>query len=154
MRTPLFLLALAASAAFAAPPTTDQVAKIQYDVKKAQAAVDKKYEGRELSKEEKKQQLKERADAENAVIEKSGVDRKDYARTEAKLSKDDRAAVAYETEKLEKQDKAAAQQAKQGGGNGEVVIEKGGQGQMSPEEEAAAMDKAAGFKSGGGKKRR
>lgn len=159
MRSFALCVMLFAAAAFAAPPSAEEMAKLQHDIQKAQSDSDKKYQGRELSPEEKKQQIKDRGAAENAVLEKAGVDRKEFARASAKLSKDDRAAVENEKAKLEKSDKAAAGggAAKGGGGNGEVVIEKGGQGQMTPEEEAAAMDRQQGLgksSGGSGKKRK
>jgi len=151
MRTFTLLIAVFATAAAASPPTAEQMAKIQYDVKKATDAVDKKYQGRQLSSDERKQQMAERAAAESAVLDKAGVDKKEYVKADAKMSKEDRETVKNETEKLEKKEKAGGE--KQGGSK-EVVIEKGGQGQKTPEEEAAEMDKAMGFGKGGGKKRR
>ncbi len=153
LTTALFATALFATAVLAEPPSAEQMAKLQYDVKKATDAVDKKYEGRQLSADERKQQMKERAAAESSVLEKAGVDRKDYVHADAKMSKSDRETVKAETEKLEKKDKAGSQPQ---GGNKEVVIEKGGKGEMTPEQEAAEMDKAMGFgkSSGGGGKRK
>ena len=130
---------LVAATAFADPPTPEQVAKIQHDVQKAQDEVDKKYQGRQLSAEERKQQIKDRGAAEGTVLEKAGVDRKEYARASAKLSKDDRAAVESEKVKLEKKDKGDGKS-----GSKEVVIEKGGQ-PATDADEAAAMDRAAGY---------
>src|SRR5699024_10868102 len=139
MRTPL-LVALLSLTAYADPPSPEDLAKLQHDIQKATDEVDKKYAGKELSQDEKKQQIKDRAAAEASVLVKAGVDKKDFARASARLSKDDRSAVAAEKEKLDQKDKAAGA-AKQGGGN-EVIVEKGGKGQpMTPEEEAAAMDK-------------
>ncbi len=152
MRTSALVALLFAASALADPPSPAEMAKLQHDVAKAQKEVDKKYEGRELSPEEKKQQIKDRAAAENGVLEKAGVDRKDYARAGAKMSKEDRAALASENEKLDKKEKAAGGAGQ--GGSKEVVIEKGGAGQKTPEEEAAEMDRAMGFGKGGGKKRK
>lgn len=149
MRAPGLVVVLLSVTAFADPPTAEQMAKIQHDVEKAQAESDKKYQGKELSPEDRKQQIKDRAAAENGVLEKAGVDRKDYARASAKLSKDDRAAVESEKQKLDKKDKAGAEK----GGGKDVVIEKGGQ-PASDADEAAAMDKASGYGKGGGKKRK
>jgi hypothetical protein len=153
MRTSaLVVLALAAASALADPPSPAEMAKIQHDVAKAQKEVDKKYEGRDLSPEEKKQQIKDRAAAENGVLDKAGVDRKDYARASAKMSKEDRAALANENEKLEKKEKAAGGSGQ--GGSKDVVIEKGGGGEKTPEEEAAEMDRAMGFGKGSGSKKK
>lgn len=146
------VLLLAAAPALADPPSPAEMAKIQHDVAKAQKEVDKKYEGRELSPEEKKQQIKDRAAAENGVLEKAGVDRKDYARASAKMSKEDRAALANENEKLDKKEKASGGAGQ--GGSKDVVIEKGGGSAASDADEAAAMDRAAGYGKGGGKKRK
>jgi hypothetical protein len=121
----------------------EDVAKLQHDVSQATAAVDKKYEGRALTPEERKQQVKERAAAEREVLDKAGVSAKDFARASAKQSKADREATQAAADRLSKQDSAAKQKAD--GAPGEVVIEKGGQGELTPEEEAKAMDQAAGF---------
>lgn len=140
MRTSGLVLMLVAVTAFADPPTPEQAAKLQHDVQKAQDEVDKKYQGRELSADDRKQQIRDRAAAENGVLEKAGVDRKEYARANAKLSKDDRAAIESEKAKLDKKDKGGESK----GGNKEIVIEKGGQ-PATDADEAAAMDRAAGY---------
>lgn len=149
MRASGLVVVLVSVTAFADPPSAEQMAKLQHDVEKAQAESDKKYQGRELSPEDRKQQIKDRAAAENGVLEKAGVDRKDYARASAKLSKDDRAALESEKAKLDKKDKGGADT----GGGKEIVIEKGGQ-PATDADEAAAMDKASGYGKGGSKKRK
>lgn len=151
MRTLALAVLLVGFAVRADPPSAEQMAKLQHDIQQATDAVDKKYEGKELSPEEKKQQIKDRAAAENGVLDKAGVDKKDFARASAKMSKDDRATVASEKEKLDKKDKAGDGAAK--GGSKEIVVEKGGQGApKSDEEQAAEMDKQSGYGKGSGKK--
>ncbi|MBK7861392.1 MAG: hypothetical protein IPJ65_22815 [Archangiaceae bacterium] len=149
MRTLALFLVLAAGTVHAEPPSAEQMAKLQHDIQQATDDVDKKYAGKELSADERKQQIKDRAAAENAVLDKAGVDKKEYARAGAKMSKEDRATAASEKEKLDAKDKAAAG-AK--GGQTEVIVEKGGGNgqQLTPEEEAAAIDKAKGFDKGAG----
>lgn len=155
MRTLLAAVLLSSSAALADPPSPEDMAVIQHDIDKATSDVDKKYSGKELSSDEKKQQIKERAAAERAVLEKKGVNGKDFARAQATMSKDDRAANKAAGAELEKKDKAAADAPK--GGGKEIVIEKGGAGAepKSDEDEAAAMDRAQGLgkSNSGGKKK-
>jgi hypothetical protein len=150
MRTLALVLMLAAGAAHADPPSAEELAKLQHDVQQATDEVDKRYAGKELSQDDRKQQLKERAAAEKAVLEKAGVDKKDYVKASAKQSREDRAAVAAEKEKLDQKDKAGASADK--GGQKEIVVEKGGKKEMTPEEEAAAMDKAKGYDKAGKRK--
>lgn len=102
-----------------------QIARIEADQKDAVQAVDAKYGNKkssELSQDERRGYIQERAAAEQGVLEKHGVDGKVWARTNAKLSKDDREAVKAETKKLE----AAAAQAKKPGGPKEIRVQKGG----------------------------
>lgn len=126
----------------AEPPSPEDLAKIQYEQEKAAADVEKKYGDKkpsELSPEERRAMIKERAAAEREVLDKHGVDPKEYARAQAKQSVDDRARQRAAAEKLKKDGDAKPAQKKD-----EVIIERG----HTPEsdaEEAAAADRAAGF---------
>lgn len=161
------LLALAtlgfAVTAFAGDDLTpDQRAKLLNEQKKAGAAVEKKYGNKkpsELSSDERKSLAKEKADAEREVLEKAGVDPKEFARSTMRMGRDEKADTDAAQKKLEQQDKAAeasgggkdGKDAKKGGKK-EIVIEKNGkvEGGGGEVNEAAEMDKAQGL--GKGKK--
>lgn len=162
------LLALAtlcaAATAFAGDDLSpDQRAKLLNDQKKAGAAVEKKYGNKkpsELSPDERRSLAKEKADAEKEVLEKAGVDPKEFARSTMKMGRDEKADTDAAQKKLEQADKdaaAAGGTAKDGkdakkGGKKEIVIEKNGkvEGGDPAVNEAAEMDKAQGL--GRGKK--
>jgi hypothetical protein len=156
MRKLLFALLALPSFAYADPPSPDEVAKIQFDQEKANADIDKKYGNKkpsELSNDERREMMKEKAAAERDVLDKHGVSAKDYARTQAKQSLDDRAKTRDANDKLQK-DAAAKKPAADNNG---IIVEKGN-GSGNPDSdaaEAAAMDKASGYgKSSGGKKKK
>lgn len=159
------LLALAtlctAVTAFAGDDLTpDQRAKLLNDQKKAGAAVEKKYGNKkpsELTPDERRALAKEKADAEREVLDKAGVDAKEFARSTMKMGRDEKADTDAAQKKLEAADKeaAAAGGGKDGkdakkGGKKEIVIEKNGKVEGEPVNEAAEMDKAQGL--GKGKK--
>jgi hypothetical protein len=124
------------------PPTPEEIAKIQHEQEKATAELEKKYGNRrisELSNEERRTLIKERADAEREVLDKHGVDPKDFARATAKQSLEDRAKTRTEREKLKADADKKPDEKKD-----EVIIERGHTAEMDAEE-AAEMDKAAGF---------
>ena len=127
-------------------PSPEQMAKLQHDIDSATSEVDKKYAGKELSPDDKKQQAKDRARAEQNVLEKAGVDRKDFARAGARMSKSDREVNAAEKSKLDKADKAAPSSGSGDGKGKEIVIEKGGAGAPKTDAELAAeADRQAGY---------
>lgn len=138
----------------------DQRAKILNDQKKAGAAVEKKYGNKkpsELSPDERRAMAKEKADAEREVVEKAGVDPKEFARSTMRMGRDEKADTDAAQKKLEQQDKAAEASGGSGkdgkkGGKKEIVIEKNGkvEGGGGEVNEAAEMDKAQGL--GKGKK--
>ncbi len=130
----------------------DDLARLQREQKAAADDVEKKYGTGNLSPEQQKQLSKDKSAAERAVLEKNGVDAKDFARTNAKLSRSDREAVDAAGKKLDAKaaaDGKAADAKKAAGGKKEIVIEKDGKS-AAPVNEAAEMDKAAGL--GKGKK--
>ena len=135
-------------------PSPEDIAKIESEQGKATAEVDKKYGNRkpsEMSNDERKQMMKDKADAERAVLDKHGVDGKDFARTSTKQTKEDRAATNAAAEAIKKKDADAA---KSDGKGKEVVIDKGGQ--KSDQDLAAEQDAKAGYgkgTGGGGKKK-
>lgn len=159
MRTAALAAALFSLCAFAGDELDPQtIAKIRSEQKEARAEVDKKYGNKkpgELSSAERKQMAKEKNEAELKVLEKNRVEPKDYARAEAKLGKDDRAAADAEEKRLEKEKEGAkAADGKKKDGKKEVVVEKGGKGAAAagtPEgdaAEAAQMDREAGLGKG------
>ncbi|MBS1152621.1 MAG: hypothetical protein H6Q89_4319 [Myxococcaceae bacterium] len=133
--------------------TPEKRAKLQRDQQKAAEAVEKKYGNKkasELSSEERKSLMKEKAAAEREVLEKAGVDPKEYARSQSKMSREDRANTDAAGKELEAKEAAAA---KDGAGKKtakkEIVIEKNGKSAGDPEvNEAAELDKQMGLKRG------
>jgi hypothetical protein len=97
--------------------TPEQLAQVQVDRDKAQAEVQKKYGDRqpsELSQDERRDMIQEQREAEDAVIAKSGLDPKELARYEAKLSLEDRAATKAAKQEIEdKEKREAAKKAKE-----------------------------------------
>jgi hypothetical protein len=92
--------------------TPEQLAQVQVDRDKAQAEVQKKYGDRqpsELSQDERRDMIQEQRDAEDAVIAKSGLDPKELARYEAKLSLEDRAATRAAKQEIEDKEKREAE---------------------------------------------
>jgi hypothetical protein len=152
MRKLLFALLALPSFASAEAPSPEDVAKIQFEQQKANADIDKKYGNKkpsELSNDERREMMKEKAAAERDVLDKHGVSAKDFARTQAKQSLDDRAKTRDANDKLQKDASAKKPAADDNG----VIIEKGN-GSANPDSdaaEAAAMDKASGYgKTSGG----
>jgi hypothetical protein len=150
MRTALLLAALS----FALPAFADddlnpeKAAKIDRDTDKALKAVDKKYGNRkpsELSSDERKQVIQERAAAEREVLEKHNVSPKAYTSYTARQSRDERAATKQAGAALEAKEQAAeAEKAKEAaGGPKEITIQRGGAGRdpivMEEKEGAAPM---------------
>src|SRR5687767_13649356 len=137
MRTAFFLAALS----LALPALADdelnpeKAAKIQRDTDKALKAVDKKYgdkKSSELSSDERKAIIHERAAAEREVLDKHSVDAKTFTKYTSKQTKDERAATKQAGEALEAKEKAAeAEKAEKAGGPKEITIQRGG-GENNP----------------------
>lgn len=153
-----FILAsmLTALVAYADDLTPEKRAKLQRDQQKAAEAVNKKYGDKkpsEMSAEERKSLMKDKAAAEREVLEKAGVDPKDFARSTSKMSREEKANTDAAGKDLEAKEAAAAKDAaaKKPAGKKEIVIEKNGKTSGDPEvNEAAMMDKQNGL--GKGKK--
>jgi hypothetical protein len=111
--------------------TPEKAAKVQKDRDQAMADVAKKYGNKkssELSSDERREMIQDQRAAESAVMEKNGTDPKEFARYEAKMSLDDRAATRAERERLDKKDedeKKAAEEKQQQQANAEVQIQRG-----------------------------
>ncbi|MBL8914792.1 MAG: hypothetical protein JNM17_29065 [Archangium sp.] len=130
MSLPLLILSLALNADDGIP--LQQQAQIESDQAKAQAEVAKKYGNRkssEMSQDERRQMIKDQAAADKAVLEKAGVDPKQWAREQMKRSRSDYAtAKEMGKEIAEKEKQAAADAAKKGSGDGketEVQVQRG-----------------------------
>jgi hypothetical protein len=109
MSLPLISLCLAL--AVDEPLAPEKAAKIEREEQKAQAEVSAKYGNRkptELSREERRALDKDLADASKAVLEKNGVDPKEWARDSLKKSRDDYARTKDLVKDLEEKEKAEA----------------------------------------------
>jgi len=131
----LALLALSLSpVALAGDISPDTAAKVTRERTKALEEVNQKYGNKkssELSSEERRQMIKDQAEAVAKVLDKNGVDAKDFAHYEAKASKEDRAAAAASGKAMDQKeadDKKAADEKKKAKSvetsNG-VIIERG-----------------------------
>ncbi len=135
-RTLALVLAVASTAAWAADLSPDKAAQVSRDRQKAMDEVNKKYGNKkssELSSDERRQMIRDQNEAMSRVLDKNGVDAKDFARWEAKASGSDRAAAKEASDALDKRDEDAK---KAGAAKGVgpqpnehgVIIEKGGKG--------------------------
>lgn len=82
-------------------------AQIEHDQQKAFDDIDKKHGNKlssEMSTDERRDIIHERAAAEEQVFEKHKVDRKDYTKYITKMGLDDRAAMKDATKKLDEKD--------------------------------------------------
>lgn len=147
----LFVLASALAALVAQAGddiTPEKRAQLQRDQAKAAAAVEKKYGNKkpnELSADERRSLTRERAEAEKEVLDKAGVDSKEFARSGARQSREDRASTEAAAKELDAKEAAAAKGdgKKAAGGKKEIVIEKNGKTTQGgePVNEAAELDK-------------
>jgi hypothetical protein len=90
--------------------TPEKIAAIRRDEQAAQAKVDATYSNRkpsEMSSEERQQAIRDQQAAGQDVMAKHGVSDKDYARRVARLSQEERDAVAREEKRLEEEEKKA-----------------------------------------------
>ena len=132
MRAPLFALALTLAALGARAQDLDpqKAALIEHDQQKAYDEIDKKHGNKkpsELSSDERRDIIRERAAAEESVFEKQGVDRKSYTKYITKMGLDDRATMKDASKALEKKDEeqAAAAAKKASEPQGEIPIQRG-----------------------------
>ncbi len=108
------LLALTALPLRAAAQDLDpkKAALIEHDQQKAYDEIDKKHGNKkpsELSSDERREIIHERAAAEQAVFDKQQVSPKDYTQYTAKMGLDDRAEMKDAAKQLKEKDEAAAQ---------------------------------------------
>lgn len=134
LRSLSLLALLSTPAALAGDVSPQTAAKVTRERAKALEEVNQKYGNKkssELSSDERRQMIRDQAEAVAKVLEKNGVDAKDFAHYEARASKEDRAAAAASGKALDQReadDKKAADEKKKGKAaetsNG-VVIERG-----------------------------
>jgi hypothetical protein len=121
---------VAVAALLLADLSPEQLAKVQHDRDKAMADVSKKYGDKkpsELSQDERRDMIKDQREAESRVLDENGVDPKEVARYEARLSLDDRAATKAAKQKIEEKEKRDAEEKekKSKEGSGEIPIQRG-----------------------------
>lgn len=109
--------------------TPEQIAKIRRDekeeLKKVQAAHGNK-KSNEMSNEERRALMADQAKAANAAYEKNGVSAKDFAQSQARLSRGEEKAAQAEEKRLEA--KATAEAAAKGAGKkgpAEIEVQQG-----------------------------
>ena len=146
MRPLLLASMLAALLAHAEDMPPEKRAALAHDQQKASDAVDKKYGNKkpsELSADERKSMMKEKAGAQREVLEKAGVDPKEFARSGSKLGREEKASTDAAGKALDAKDAAAAKEAgaPKAAGKKEIVIEKNGKTADPEVNEAAEMDK-------------
>lgn len=108
------LAVLHSGSALADGPTPPEIAQIQHDQQAAEDKVNAEHGNRapsEMSPEERRQVIQETAAADQKVLDDHKVDLKDYARTTAKLSLDQRQQVEDARKALDEKDRAAKQEA-------------------------------------------
>ncbi len=126
MSLPFLILVLALGAD---PIPPEKAAQIEFDERKAQAEVTARYGNKqlsELSQEERRQLTKDRAAAEAKVLDKHGVDAKQWARESIKRDRGEYAEGQARVKELiakEKAEAEAAEKAKQA--PTEVQVQKG-----------------------------
>lgn len=137
MRKALVLAALTlAVPAFAGDDLDpEKAAKIERDTEKALEKVDQKWGNKkpsQLTSDERKQVIADRAAAEREVFEKHNVDAKTYTKYTSRQTKEERAATKEAGQRILQQEKADAakkdEEKKQPGGPKEIIIQRGGAG--------------------------
>lgn len=107
----------------------ETVAKIRRDQKAAEKKIAEAYGNRkpsELSNQERREVAQKRAAAEQQVLEKHGVETKDYVRYTTRMDNDERAAADAAEKKLDAEAKAKkAAEAEKAKGDGEVEVQRG-----------------------------
>jgi hypothetical protein len=130
----------------------EKLGQLEHEQNKAAAEVDKKYGNKkpsELSSDERREMIREKAAAEQAVLDKNGVDKKDYVHAQTRMNRDGREQAKRTTKDLEKKELEDEARKKQGGGQKEVTVEHG-LPQDDGVNEAAEMDKQMGYGKGSG----
>jgi len=123
-------LLLAASLASAGELSPAQKAKIQHEQQKAMAEVGKKYGNRkpsELSNAERRAMAQEQAEADKKVLERNGVSQKEWALSNLRMGRSEKAEMDAAGKALDAQDEAQKKKAGANGNSGpsEVKIQRG-----------------------------
>ncbi len=95
--------------------TADRIGQLRAEEKRALDEVAKAYGNRkpsELSREEREAMIRDQAAALDAVLQKHGVDRKDFARASARMSRDEAERAARSQVATEQEQARAAEAAK------------------------------------------
>lgn len=94
----------------AEPIPADKAAKVERDYAKAQAKIDEKFGNRklsEMSQEERRELTRERANAEAEVLDRHGIDAKQWARESIRRDRGEYADMQERVKELEAKEKAA-----------------------------------------------
>ena len=123
-------LALAVVVQFSADEIpADKAAKIERSQEKAQAEISKKYGDRKpsaMTSDERRAQTQERSEADQKVLDKAGIDRKDWAISSMKRSRETTGKVKEAKVEQAKKEQADAAKAKAPvEPQGEVTVQKG-----------------------------
>ncbi len=105
-----------------------RAAAIERDQAKENAAVNAKYGNKkssELTPDERRQMIKDQADAEQKVLDKYGVSQKDWIRQQAARSREQSEQVRDAVKAIEEQEKKAAEKAQKGEAPQEIQIQRG-----------------------------
>jgi hypothetical protein len=106
-----------------------EIAAIERDQQKAQAAVTAKYGNKkpeELTGDERRAQARDLAEAQREVLEKHKVEAREWAVSQSRQSREDREEVKKEGQALAEQEKAEEAQKKAAeGGERPVVVQRG-----------------------------
>jgi hypothetical protein len=133
------VLALLSGGALADDLPLEKLAEIQRDERKAVEQVNAAHGNKkpsEMSGEERRQLIQEQQSASQKVLNDHGVTAKDYARSSAALSREDRARLEQTRRQLEDRDNEDARQAKertgQSAGAEQPIVIKRGLGDEQP----------------------
>lgn len=112
----LLVASVLSSSARAEELSPEVVAKIEHEQEKALAEVDKRYEGKkssELDAAQRRERIREEAQARQAALDKLGVDSKAYARYSARMGRDEVAQSKSARQKLSEQETRNEEEKKQ-----------------------------------------
>lgn len=127
---PFALATLLLSSAAAGQVSTEKIAEIRAEQAQELKKIADKYGDRKLSAAERRQRGEEENAAQRAVLEKHGVDAKEFTRAEAKLGRADQKKVKERVKQAEQGAAASGgsggQAQKATGGAGEVTVDVGG----------------------------
>ncbi len=108
----------------------ERAAAIERDQAKATQAVQQKYGNRkssELSPDERREMVRDQAEAEQKVLDKFGIDRKSWALSQARRTREEREQVKQAAKAMDEQEQTAAKKAAEDAASApkEVVVQRG-----------------------------